>query len=102
MNSQTQKAQWDNEKNILLRHVQKLREEIEAAEPRDSELHSRSYDLNKAAELQYGKSATAAETAGRRGSKGKEMKICHWYMKVLPMMRLPGSFPAGQVFRLQN
>ena len=47
------KAQWDNEKNAIGK-VQKLREELDAA---NSELDSarRSYDLNRAAELQYGK-----------------------------------------------
>ncbi len=29
------------------------------------------YDLNKAAELQYGKTATTAETAGGRGRQSK-------------------------------
>ena len=46
------KAQWDNEKNAIGK-VQKLREEIEAANA-ELEKAQRDYDLNKAAELQYG------------------------------------------------
>ena len=47
------KAQWDNEKNAIGK-VQKLREELEAANAQ-LEKAQREYDLNKAAELQYGK-----------------------------------------------
>jgi len=47
------RAKWDNEKNDILQ-VQKLREEIEVV---NSQIESaeRHYDLNKAAELKYGK-----------------------------------------------
>ena len=47
------KAQWDNEKNAIGK-VQKLREELDAANT-ELEQAQRSYDLNRAAELQYGK-----------------------------------------------
>ena len=47
------KAQWDNEKNAIGK-VQKLREDLEAANAQ-LEKAQREYDLNKAAELQYGK-----------------------------------------------
>ena len=47
------KAQWDNEKNAIGK-VQKLREELEAAST-ELEQAQRGYDLNRAAELQYGK-----------------------------------------------
>ena len=47
------KAQWDNEKGGVER-VQKLREEIEQVN-KDIERAQHSYDLEKAAELQYGK-----------------------------------------------
>ena len=47
------KAQWDNEK-IGVERVQKLREEIEQVN-KDIERAQHSYDLEKAAELQYGK-----------------------------------------------
>ncbi len=50
------KAKWDNEKNAINK-VQKLREELEQvnAEIENAERH---YDLNKAAELKYGKRPT--------------------------------------------
>ena len=50
----TQKAQWENEKSSVDK-LSKLREEIEACKWRDSGSAAGSYDLNKAAELQYGK-----------------------------------------------
>ena len=49
---QAKKAQWDNEKNAIGK-VQKLREDIDAANT-ELEQAQRSYDLNRAAELQYG------------------------------------------------
>ena len=49
----SQKAQWDNEKKAVEK-VQKLREELEDLN-RQIQNASRDYDLNKAAELQYGK-----------------------------------------------
>ena len=47
------KAQWDNEKNAI-GAVQKLREELEEANAQLQKAQ-REYDLNRAAELQYGK-----------------------------------------------
>ncbi|MGF6989288.1 ATP-dependent Clp protease ATP-binding subunit ClpB [Lachnospiraceae bacterium PM6-15] len=47
------KAQWDNEK-VGVEKVQKLREEIEGVN-KEIEKAQQSYDLNRAAELQYGK-----------------------------------------------
>ncbi|MFA9464452.1 MAG: ATP-dependent chaperone ClpB [Velocimicrobium sp.] len=47
------KAKWDNEKASVER-VQKIKEEIENLN-NEIELAQRNYDLNKAAELQYGK-----------------------------------------------
>ncbi len=49
----TKKAQWDNEKSSVDR-LSKLREEIEAIN-KEIEKATRDYDLNRAAELQYGK-----------------------------------------------
>ncbi|MBE5922327.1 MAG: ATP-dependent chaperone ClpB [Lachnospiraceae bacterium] len=48
-----QKAKWENEKNSVER-LQKLREEIEDLN-RQIQQAQQNYDLNKAAELQYGK-----------------------------------------------
>lgn len=47
------KAQWDNEKKTIEK-VQKLREDLEALR-KDIALAKQNYDLEKAAELQYGK-----------------------------------------------
>ena len=47
------KAQWDNEK-VDVERVRKLREEIEQVN-KEIEKAQQSYDLNKAAELQYGR-----------------------------------------------
>ena len=47
------KAQWDNEKNAIGK-VQKLREDLEKANT-DLEKAQREYDLEKAAQLQYGR-----------------------------------------------
>ena len=47
------KAQWDNEKNAIGK-VQKLRSDLEAANAQ-LEKAQREYDLNRAAELQYGR-----------------------------------------------
>ena len=49
----TKKAQWDNEKGAIGK-VQKLREELEQANA-DLEKAQREYDLEKAAQLQYGR-----------------------------------------------
>lgn len=50
------KAKWENEKNAISK-VQKLREELEQVNA-DIEKAERVYDLNKAAELKYGKLPT--------------------------------------------
>jgi ATP-dependent Clp protease ATP-binding subunit ClpB len=49
----TRKAQWDNEKSSVEK-VQKLREEIEEVN-KEIALAQQKYDLNRAAELQYGR-----------------------------------------------
>ena len=48
----SQKAQWDNEKKAV-ENLSALREQIESLN-KEIELAKRNYDLNKAAELQYG------------------------------------------------
>ena len=50
---QNQKAQWDNEKKSVEK-VQKLREDLESLK-NEIQQAEQSYDLNKAAELKYGK-----------------------------------------------
>ena len=48
----SQKAQWDDEKKSVEK-LSALREQIEALN-KEIEVAQRNYDLNKAAELQYG------------------------------------------------
>ena len=66
------KAQWENEKNAIGK-VQKLREELESLNA-EMEKAERQYDLNKAAELKYGripevKKALEAEEAAAAGGR---------------------------------
>ncbi len=71
-----QKAQWENEKNAIGK-VQKLREEMENANAA-LEKAQREYDLNKAAELQYGKIPElqkALEAEERIAQEGKERSL---------------------------
>ncbi len=70
------KAQWDNEKGAIGK-VQKLREDLEAANAA-LERAQREYDLEKAAELQYGKipelkKALEAEEAIAGGGKARSL-----------------------------
>ena len=70
------KAQWDNEKGAIGK-VQKLREELEAASAA-LEKAQREYDLEKAAELQYGripelKKALEAEEAAASEGKARSL-----------------------------
>ena len=75
---QAKKAQWENEKGAIGR-VQKLREELEQA---NGELTraQRQYDLNKAAELQYGripqlqKELEAQEAVANEGREGSLLR----------------------------
>ena len=70
------KAQWDNEKNAIGK-VQKLREELEAANAQ-LEKAQREYDLNKAAELQYGKIPElkkALEAEEQIASEGRQRSL---------------------------
>ncbi len=72
----TKKAQWDNEKGAIGK-VQKLREELEAASAA-LEKAQREYDLEKAAELQYGripelKKALEAEEAAASEGKARSL-----------------------------
>ncbi|MGN1015835.1 MAG: ATP-dependent Clp protease ATP-binding subunit, partial [Faecousia sp.] len=70
------KAQWENEKNAIGR-VQQLREQIEDLN-RQIEAAERNYDLEKAAELKYGKLPQAQkqlEEEERRAQGNKEGNI---------------------------
>jgi ATP-dependent chaperone ClpB len=71
------KAKWDNEKSSVEK-VQKLREEIEKVNQAIGKAQ-RSYDLDKAAELQYGKLPELQEKLEQEESKveEKEMTLVH-------------------------
>ena len=71
------KAQWDNEK-VGVERVQKLREEIEQVN-KDIERAQHSYDLEKAAELQYGKlpQAQKALEEAEKKSSNRDMSLVH-------------------------
>ena len=64
------KAQWDNEK-VGVEHVQKLREEIEQTH-KAVEKAQQDYDLQKAAELQYGKLPKLQKQLEEEEAKVKE------------------------------
>ena len=64
-----QKAQWDNEKKAVER-IHKVREEIENV-GKEIQKAQQAYDLNKAAELQYGKLPQLQTAAGRTGITDK-------------------------------
>ena len=71
------KAQWDNEKSSVER-VQKIREEIEQVN-NDIQKAQREYDLNKAAELQYGRLPQLKKMleAEEERVKEKELSLVH-------------------------
>ena len=70
------KAQWDNEKNAIIR-VQQLREKIEDLN-RQIEAAEQEYDLNKAAELKYGRlpeAQKALEIEEQKAQASKENNL---------------------------
>ncbi len=71
------KAQWDNEKTSVER-LQKIREEIEQVN-QEIQKAQRSYDLEKAAELQYGRlpQLTRQLQEEEERVKGKSMTLVH-------------------------
>ena len=73
----SQKAQWDNEKHSVER-LQKLREQIEDLN-KQIEKAKQNYDLNKAAELQYGELPRLQQTleAEEKKSKTSEQRLVH-------------------------
>ncbi len=72
-----QKAQWDNEKKAV-ENLSALREQIEAMN-KEIELAKRNYDLNKAAELQYGELPKLQQqlTAEEEKVNSREMTLVH-------------------------
>ena len=69
------KATWDNEKNAVEK-VQKVKEEIEAVQG-EIAIAQRNYDLNKAAELQYGKLPSLKKELEELEARTEERKLVH-------------------------
>ena len=88
----TQKAQWDNEKHSVEK-LQKLREQIEDVN-KQIQKAKQNYDLEKAAQLQYGELPKLQQQLEIEEKSVKEV----WFMRQLLMMRSQGSFPDGPVF----
>ena len=72
-----QKAQWDNEKTSVEK-VQKIREEVEKIN-QEIQKAQRSYDLEKAAELQYGKMPQLQKELeeAEKNVKERDQKLLH-------------------------
>lgn len=72
-----QKAQWDNEKKAV-ENLSAIREQIEAMN-KEIELAKRNYDLNKAAELQYGELPKLQQRLAAEEAKAssREMTLVH-------------------------
>ena len=73
----SQKAQWDNEKKAV-ENLSSLRDQIEAMN-KEIELAKRNYDLNKAAELQYGELPKLQQQLAIEEEKvnSREMTLVH-------------------------
>ena len=74
---QSRKAQWDNEKKSVEK-VQKLREELENVKKEIAEAEQ-NYDLNKAAELKYGRLPQIQQQleAEESAVKGENLSLVH-------------------------
>ena len=93
------KAQWDNEK-VGVERVQRLREEIEQVN-KDIEKAQHSYDLDKAAELQYGKLPQLQKQLEQEEEKVKDEDLSLVHESVTDE-RLPVLCRGGLEFRLQS
>ena len=69
------KAQWDNEKTSVER-LQKIREEIEQVN-QEIQKAQHSYNLERAAELQYGKLPQLTKQIGGRGKESEREGSFH-------------------------
>ena len=94
------KAQWDNEK-VGVERVQKLREEIEQVN-KDIERAQHSYDLEKAAELQYGKLPQLEKqlAAEEESVKSKDLSLVHEAVTVDEICKIISKWTGIPVARL--
>ncbi len=95
----TQKAQWDNEKHSVEK-LQKLREQIEDIN-KQIQKAKQNYDLEKAAELQYGELPKLQQQleVEEKQVKESDRSLVHEAVTDDEIARL---FPDGPVFRLQT
>ena len=93
------KAQWDNEKKSV-DHLSKLREEIEQVHQQIAQAQQK-YDLNKAAELQYGKLPQLEKQLAAE-EESVSQRIFLLFMRLLQMMKSVKLFQNGQVFLLPD
>ena len=96
----SRKAQWDNEK-VGVERVQKIREEIEQIN-KEIEKAQHSYDLEKAAELQYGKLPQLKKQLEDEEAKVKDEDRDLVHESVTDDEIAKNRYPGGQVFRLPN
>ena len=94
------KAKWENERNAISK-VQKLREEIESTNSL-IEQAERSYDLNKAAELKYGKLPQLQKELEEEEKLAEQSKSALCCTIKLQRKRLQRLSAAGQVSLFQS
>jgi len=97
-----QKAQWDNEKASVDR-VSRLREEIEEVN-RQIQMAQQQYDLNKAAELQYGKLPSLRKQLEDEEDKvkNKELSLVHESVSEEEIARIISRWTGIPVARLNE
>lgn len=91
----SQKAQWENEKSSVDK-LSKLREEIEHING-EIQAAQQAYDLNRAAELQYGKLPELKKQLEEEEARVKSQDMS-WCMRASPMKRLQELFLNGPAF----
>ena len=95
------KARWENEKNSIGK-VQKLREEIEHMGGEIAEAE-RNYDLNRAAELKYGKLPQLQKELAEQEKIAEEAKSDSTLLRdKVTEEEIAASSPAGRASRFPN
>ena len=91
------KAKWENEKSAIGK-VQKLREEIEQLNA-EIEKAEREYDLNRAAEIKYGRLPELQKELEEEERTAEEQQGAPCCATASPRRRSPRSSPAGPASR---
>ncbi|MDE7435254.1 MAG: ATP-dependent chaperone ClpB [Lachnospiraceae bacterium] len=97
---QNKKAQWDNEKKSVEK-VQKLREELESVRGEIAQAEQQ-YDLNRAAELKYGRLPQLEQQleAEENKVKGEELALVHENVSEEEIARIISSWTGIPVAKL--